>query len=274
MKNLLASITFLLFVSVSYSQNDTIFTGNDRIACTVREVTEDGVKFSYPDEELLNTIYKNSVLKIKFKSGREQIFSEAASYKKVNGHQDFERVTFTQVESEVRGLFNLGNVSSKAEGATGMSNMGRVKMTATKKIQIEAAMHGANIIYLTQNDTKQATRTYNTTMPTYTTMTGVAYSNTIPNFNDFMSLVGKKKKFMAFERVKLWTAGVKEEVDKFNKSVSIDKIENENGLIFVKGTVDGVKGGFDKFRVISFDDKSFILFYKDKSNIYNIKVNI
>lgn len=265
-------LVFSLTIYCANAQSDTIFTGNERIACSVREITEDAVKYTYPNEDLMNSMYKNAVLRIKFKSGREQVFSQAASFRTIMGHEDWEQVAFTQSPEEVKGLFNLGNVSSKAEGATGMSNMGRVKMTATKKIQIEAAMHGANIIFLTQNETKQKTKSGGGSMPTYTTMTGVAYSNVLPNYDDFMIKVGKRKGFRAVERVRMFSAGVREAVNDFDKDVKIKSIVNDKGLIYVKADIEGVKGGFDEFRVTSFNDQYFNLFYKDKSNIYNIKV--
>lgn len=70
---------------MAFSQQDTIVTNNEVIICSVKEITSDAVKFTYPGEDLINTIYKNTVEKIMFKSGRVQKFAEATSFKTING---------------------------------------------------------------------------------------------------------------------------------------------------------------------------------------------
>ena len=50
--------------------------------------------------------------------------------------------TITQVEGEIKGLFKVGEVSSKAKGTTTFSNQERVKERAYKKLKIQAAMMG------------------------------------------------------------------------------------------------------------------------------------
>ena len=122
-------LIFLLCISLAnYAQkSDTIFTNNEKIICSVKEITPDAIKFTYPDEDIMNSVFKNSVQKIVFKSGRVQVFAESTSYKKLNTAEDYENVTITQVESEIKGLFKVGEVHSKAKGTTTLSSMERVK---------------------------------------------------------------------------------------------------------------------------------------------------
>lgn len=80
-------IYILLFFTTSqiiHSQSDTLFVNNERIAVNVKEVTTDAVKFTYPGEEMINSMFKNGVNKIVFKSGRTQLFNESSSYKTIN----------------------------------------------------------------------------------------------------------------------------------------------------------------------------------------------
>jgi len=146
----------LLLFSIlrSYAQTDTIMINNQKIACSVKEITPDAVKYTYPNEDLINTVYKNTVQKIIFKSGRMQTFAEATSYKTINSVSDYNSVTITSVESEVRGLFKIADVSSKAKGTTVYSNQERVKDRAYRKMKIQAAMFGANVVYLTNQRTE------------------------------------------------------------------------------------------------------------------------
>src|ERR1700733_8760340 len=125
---------FLTFLSAScFAQMDTVFLNNQKIACSVKEITPDAIKYTFPGEDLINSVYKNTVQKIVFKSGRVQTFAEATSYKSITGVSDFDNVSITSIESKVRGLYKLGDVSAKAKGTTVYSSQERVKERAYKK---------------------------------------------------------------------------------------------------------------------------------------------
>lgn len=143
----------------------------------MKGITPEAVKYVYPNEEVLNSLYKNAVVKVAFKSGRVQTFAEGTSFKKLQGPEEFELVSITQVESETRGLFKLSEVSSKARGTTSFANMERVKERAMSKLKIEAAIHGANVVYLVQQSTAPNLYGNNSSTPTATNLAGVAYSN-------------------------------------------------------------------------------------------------
>lgn len=72
--SLLTIFIILLSANLCFAQRDTIFLNNETIVCSIKEITEDAVRYTYPDEDLVNSIYKNSVQKIVLKSGRTQIF--------------------------------------------------------------------------------------------------------------------------------------------------------------------------------------------------------
>ena len=269
-------ITFL-FAIVSwsvYAQTDSIYTNNEKFACTVKELTQDAVKYVYPGEEIINTVYKSTIQKIVFKSGRTQTFAEATSYKTVKGAEDFENVTLTLVESEVNGLFKLGDVSSKAKGTTTLSSMEKVKERANRKMKIVAAMMGANIIYLAQNTTtgNQYGSYFQAGKATETNLNGVAYSNKLPSYNDFEKLIGDKTLFQTYERLKLGGSDSDFSTTQFSKTVQLFKIYNEAGLIMINAKIDGVDN--NTFRVTSFSQNEFILVWKDGDKVYNFKIKI
>jgi hypothetical protein len=114
----LATAFFVGLSTLSFAQVDTVVSNNQKIACSIKEVTPDAVKYTYPGEDVINTIYKNTVQKIIFKSGRVQTFAESTSYKSVQSVMDYNNVTITTIENEVKGLYKLGDVSSKAKGTT------------------------------------------------------------------------------------------------------------------------------------------------------------
>lgn len=260
----------LVFFEMAYSQQDTIVTNSEKIVCTIKEITVDAIKFTYPGEDLINTIYKNTVEKITFKSGRVQKFAEATSFKTVNGPEDFENVSITKVESEVKGLFKLANVSSKAKGTTAMANIERVKERAYRKLKMEAAMQGANVVFLTQQQTQgnQMGTEYQAGKSTETNLDGVAYTNKIPKFEEFTAKIKNRTQFNVLATLKLWSGGTDMENDKFVGTLTINSVTNESGLIIINGTIPKIDQS--RFRVVYLNDKNFVLVYEDKSTIYDL----
>lgn len=264
----------LLFINLTaFSQLDSIFMNNEIIACQVTEVTQDGIRFKYPGEDLINSIYKNAVQKIKFRSGRVQSFSESTSYKKVMGVEDIENVSLTQVETEVKGLFKLGDVTSKAVGTTIFSSIVKVKERAIKKLKIQAAMMGANIVYLTQNSTvgNEGGSSTSSGHSTNTILSGVAYSNILPDYKKFMELIGEKRNFQTKVQYKLSGSDADVYKMKFENNFQVSKIYSENGLIMIEGKIDKVEE--TQFRVTNFTEASFLILAKDGQKIYNYVVN-
>jgi hypothetical protein len=266
--------TFICTILISNcnAQSDTIFTNNEKIVCIVKKSTQDAVEYTYPGEEMINTLYKNTIQKIVFKSGRVQVFAETTSYKTVRSADDFENVTFTSVQSEVNGLYKLGEVSAKAAGTTVYSSMEKVKERAYKKMKIVAAMMGSNIIYLTQNSTigNQVGSAFQAGHATATNVSGVAYSNKIPKIEDFKNLIEDKKRFQCVESYKMSQRDSDLEYRKFNREMLLLNIENESGLIIINAKIGSVDN--EKFRVISFNNEEFIIMVKDGEKIYNYKI--
>ncbi|WP_298950609.1 hypothetical protein [uncultured Nonlabens sp.] len=272
MKIKITLIVLLSFFLCS-AQNDTIFLNNKKIVCSVNEITTDAVKFTYPNETLTNSIYKNTIQSISFSSGRIQKFNESTSYKSVDNVSDFDNVSITRVEGEIKGLFKLGEVSSKAVGTTVFSNQEQVKERAYKKLKIQASFQNGNIIYLTDQRTEGAKSGFYTSSKAETNLTGILYTTKLPNFNQFQKLIGNKKNFTAVIENKLRNSSFGMDVKKISKDFEIQSIKNENSLIIITGKLKGVKKQ-STFRVVSFTDTSFNIFYDGKRAEYNVKINL
>lgn len=270
------TIILLILICITFkinAQKDTIYTNNEKIICNIKEITADAIKFTYPEEEILNTVYKNTIQKIAFKSGRTQVFAEATSFKKLKSAEDYENITISQVEGEIKGLFKVGEVHSKAKGTTTLSSMERVKGRAYKKLKIVAAMKGANIIYLTQQNTtgNEAGGYYQSGKSTETNLAGIGYTNVLPNYDDFYKIFGVKKEYTSFQELNLGGSDSDMSIGKDNSRVSIQKIYNENGLIMIEATIEGVKST-NIFRVVYFDNETFTVVYEKKETIYNLRI--
>jgi len=273
-RRILTSIAVILS-TLCFGQTDTIFSNSEKIPCIIKEITPEAVKYAFPGEELITTIYKNAVQKIVFKSGRIITFAESTSFKKVENVQDYENVSITQVESEIKGLFKVGDVSSKAKGGSTFSNQERIKERAYHKLKIQAAMQGANIIYLTNQRTegnKFGSR-YQGSSTAETNLSGVAYTTLLPSFKDFEKLISGKKIFNAVQELKLYSSASDMSQSQLKTQFEISNITNESGLIILEGQFQGDSKN-SKFRVVSFLVNSFNIFYESKSTAYNITIEI
>jgi len=270
MKRLLIIVVIITSTEV-HSQSDTLLINNKKIPCTLVEITVDAVKYTLPGEDLPNTVYKNSVQKVIHKNGRVETFNESTSFKKVNSVDEFENVTLTAVEFEVKGLFKVGEVSAKAKGATSLSNQERVKERALRKMKIEAAMMGANIIYISHQRSVGGKGGILQTSNAETTLTGVAYSNQLQQYDEFVELVGSRKDFVTTAVNKMWSSDADVKRSVTNKTFKINNIINDNGIISIEGELSGVSN-YNKFRVSNFTDGTFSIYYKDKSTAYNYEI--
>ena len=268
---ILFAILALGFLSVK-AQTDTIYTNQEKIVGTIKEVGSDEVKFTYQNEDMVNTIYKNTIQKIVYKSGRVQTFAQTTSLKTVKSADDWENVSLTQLESETKGLFKLGDVSSKAKGTTELANQERVKQRAMRKLKIETAMLGGNLVYTT-NQRSQGNilgSNYTSGQSAETSLTGIAYCNILPDYKKFSQLIGNRKDFVVWSVTKLWSSGSDLSVSQVEKPVTIDKVYPNGEMIMIDATTKAAKE--TTFRVSYFDDEYFTLLYRDKSTIYNLYI--
>jgi hypothetical protein len=267
----------IIIGSLTYcnAQSDTVVINNQKIACSVKEITPDAVKYTFPGEDLINSVYKNTVQKIIFKSGRVQTFAEATSYKSISGVMDYDKVTITSVESEVRGLYKLSDVSSKAKGTTVFSNQEAVKNRAYRKMKIEAAIFGANIVYLTNQRTegnKYGTK-YTSGSTAETNLTGVAYSNALPDYDQFKKIMNNRATLLAVQKFELDASSFDVSQDNIKKVFTIINILNDNGIIYIEGNLEGVHK-INRFQLVNFNASSFSVAYKDGGDAYNFIINL
>ncbi|WP_413670865.1 hypothetical protein ACEN9X_13545 [Mucilaginibacter sp. Mucisp86] len=269
------AILFTASSLTSKAQVDTIISNNAKIACNVKEITPDAVKYSYPGEDLLNSVYKNTIQKIVFKSGRVQTFAEATSYKTINGVMDYDKVTITAVESEVKGLYKLTDVSSKAKGTTVFSNQERVKDRAYHKMKIQAAMFGANIVYLTNQRTEgnKYGGYFQSGSTTETNLTGVGYSNILPDYEKFKLLIGSKTDFTAQKKYELGASDTDVSQDIIDKPFLVSNVSFENGIVLITAQLKGESNN-NVFQLASFTDNTFSVAYKHKGTAYNIEIKV
>ena len=263
MKINLLLVPILAMCSSAFGQMDTIYTNNEKLGVNVREITEDAVKYSYPNEDLINTTYKNSIQKIIYKNGRAQTFNEAKAYKQVQSINDFENVSVTTLESDVKGLYKIGLLGATDLGSI-FSNTEKVKDFAIKKIKMQAAMLGANVVYIT--DSRNDGAKYGGYLTGYkgpeSSISGVAYTTNTVNFGSFLSKIGDKQNF---EIVTIYSLAPNARSIKTTEvkttAFQIIEIVEENGLVTIEGRIKNEK---NKFILAYFDNEYFYLYNQNK----------
>jgi hypothetical protein len=267
-------VIFLIsFLSVAkvFAQEplDSVFTNTDVFAVHIKEVSDESIKFNYPGEDVVNTIKIESVNRIVFRSGRVQTFTEAPSYRQVVDGLDWEYVSVIQTEGQLSGLYLLDDVSAKAKATTGFGSVGKMENRAMMKLKIETAMNGGNVVYITQQNSSSRSQVSNSS----SVVSGVAYSNKIPDYNSFSTFLNKKSDFKLIEKHELGVNSTDISVKILpGEIIKFDKAEQSGNLIYVYANIQ--KEENQRFRVSYFDNEKIILVYRDKKHIYNLVFSI
>ena len=167
-KFLLVTVTMLIAFFAT-GQDRIIMRTGDTLNVKIKKTTPDLVEFSYANEDLINTEYKNAIDKIIYSSGREEICSQKNQLRKVNGKDDWEKVVITYTETDVKGLTKIGQIT-KTSGWGGTMASGLGYKDALKKIKKEAAKQGASIVWITDKPNEHTTQ-----FGAGVKLTGIAY---------------------------------------------------------------------------------------------------
>ena len=267
---LLGAILLTTGANAQSAAVDSVYTNEGTLAVNVKEITETGIRYTFPNEDVINTVFKNSVYRVKYKSGRVQSFTEALALAPVTGGDDWEKVTLSKLEWEIKGLYKLEDVNAKAKGTTEFSNVNKVKNRAFDKLRMEAAMLGGNVVFLTDQATNgnlygsrfQAARS------TETFLSGIAYSNRRPTYASFMAQLGTARDFYLKETQRLGNSSTEIHKEPGSTVAHIDSVADENGQVFV--TMSGSELTPGRYRLTYFDNQKIVLMTRDRRQIINL----
>lgn len=272
MKSVILLLSLLGGIFTAKAQVDTIYTHEERIPCNIIEITETAAKFQYPGEPHNNSLSLNAVSKIVFRSGRVQEFASRTSFRHLASPLEWEQVGIASVESEIQGLYKLDDVSSKAKGTTEFSNQERVKRRALDKIKMQAAILGANVLYMAQMRSEGAKANFWTGASTTaeTSLFGVAYSSQMPRTDAVTALVNGQTQLPVVEEVSLANSDSRYYQSKLTKTLTVNRIYDDSGLVMIDGSLSGCKES--RFRVTFCNDNNFYIAYKTRRGVFSYKV--
>jgi len=272
-KSLPVLILLLFFFSVfkCAAQTDTLFINNEKVPCMVTEVAPDMVRFVLPGEQALNSIYRTSIQKIIFKSGRVQTFPEANYYKKIASVRDYDMVTIASSEDDVMSLHQVAEVASKSFGTVAYSSAEVVRDRAYQRLKVEAAMFGANMVLVTAQHPNGSDLAEGSA-PSYE-LTGIVYASTLPDYEKFKKLIAGKNNLSTTDFYKLdqFTFNGTLVHDADTKAFKIYNLKSENGIVKIDADLEGEKKAHT-FQLVSFDDAGFNIAYMFNNTTHNIRV--
>lgn len=269
---------FFFFISPIHSQPDTIYARSGPILCEVVEVGLQTVTYTYPGEKVVNNILRTAVEKIVFSNGRVQRFEEYKAYNPVLHAGDFKKVEVVSTEGDILGLTRIGRVTAKAKGATAWSGAINIQNRAVKKLLIESAMLGGNVVLLTQQSTtpSRAGSDVAPAQAAYSLQSGSVYTNNPIDIQAFKNRAGEQTTFEVSRR--FWIG--RNSSDLLQSPVTgffqLRTIEEKDGQVFLVGEFKNfrtVSGGaaslapYRKFRLTSFDDTSFTVHFVQESGM-------
>lgn len=273
------TILYLAIFTAGFSANsqpnpDLLYLLEGQKEVKVKEVGLTSIKYTHPNEETIYTISKLQVRKIVFASGREEIFE--SPIKSVHGLDDFEKVFITYNPEDIAGLHHKGELFSKATGVTTLSSINQVKNRALDKLKAEAAMTGANVVFI--GNTFQRGNEFGgenqAGSSTQTAFSGVGYSTYKINPETVKSIVASRT-FHHYQTHKLnrnsWSPErtIATQYDQARKPVmfSIDEVLEKDGELFVK--TKGLPTKTRELKVIHFEEDALILMERNEKVTIN-----
>lgn len=284
---LLTSLIWAMFCVAVQAQTDSIFTRSEVIPCTVKEIGEQTVSYSYPGEDVINKMYKNTIAKIIFRNGRVQTFEEFKALQPILHAGDFAKVQILTTEAETKGLTKLEPVVSKAKGFTTLASTLAVQDRALRKLLIETALIGGNALALTQAMTTPA-RAGSEFVPgqtAYSLQSGMAFTAQAPDETAFRELIGDKTTFQVKHRYWMGRNSFDLSSSAASGEFRLRIIEpNKNNKLWVRGTFskfrtasgEGIAlDGVSLFRVVACNEDQFTLYLQTESGVkHNIVLKI
>lgn len=135
-------------VSSDIPKSDSLFYRNGEVAAvTIIRSNGETLEYSFLNEDVVNTIYKVQLAKIKYANGREEKCSDLIKVKVITDKSQWKDVLITYNVNDVNGLEKAGELS-KASGWGGQLAAGKGYNNAIKRLQKEAASMGCGLVLI------------------------------------------------------------------------------------------------------------------------------
>jgi hypothetical protein len=269
-------VLFLIFLiksetGFSQSKLDTIITLQKKIPCVLTEIGPETIKYRFENEDVIQALYKNQVLKIVHKSGRIENFESLLSLQKIEKLSDYGKIQLTYVENDIIGLVNVASIYVKSNAVLAIQSSDFIRSKAFEKLKKTAALYRSELIFVADQNTQlnQLGGIYSFSKPTSTQILGLGFTRNFLNFDQFKKNISAKTTFNAFEEIHINNdfSFLKIKVD-----FEIHKLYEKDGVIFLEGMFMDDKKPV-KGVVVAFDDKEFTFSTQINENHMSFRLN-
>ena len=267
--NKIAILTLFFFTYLTgFSQTDTIFTKNQKISCKVLKIKTDSINYRLLDSKTQYAVAKKEVDKIIYKNGKTFSIKDDIRIVHVDGISNFNDVVITFTPSDTLKCTKITDL--EVEFDYDQSGQSKYLEKTYKQLKIHAAMRGANIVYIPEQN---ALSTNGLNDSSITHFTGIAYCSSIPTIEGFEKKIGEKNEFTATEQWYLPKG--KSDVYQlyFNGKFVIDEILETDGFVYINGELKGFPK-VTSFRLISISSKFFTVSFETNNTLYNVEVTL
>ena len=273
---LIVLLAFIGFSTSGFAQskNDVLFFKEGPKEVQVKEIGENLIKYSFPQENAVYSISKHAINKIIFASGREEVFQ--SPFQQIKGLEDADKVYITYVPQETEGLTSKGELFSKATGVTVFSTMHNVKNRSLDKMKAEAAMSGANVILI--SDAQSRGNYYgNENTPSQSTQTvlfGQAFTSNPLNITEIKDKISGAR-YALYQTFSLnrndfspkMEMSLKYDENRLPITNEIQNVVERDGKLYV--TTPSIRSKNNELEVISLRDGILTLKETHKNTVYN-----
>ncbi|WP_435355589.1 hypothetical protein [Emticicia sp. SJ17W-69] len=234
-------------------QLDSLFTIEGLFFVNVTEITKDEVKYKFPNEDLLNVIPKNTVLRIRLKSGRNLTFLPI--FNPINSPNQWSKVKVVYTESEVKGAIKLTEPISNDNKSWLFRSASKVQLKSLEKFKKQTAMLGGNLVYLSSHKADAF---------------GIPYSSRKLVLNDYVKYHGNKMEFQLTKKEEFNFNSQSEIESKLFPSqiVTLEDFQEKKDGLYVNTKIPKLANA-ELHKIIYVDSKKVILMLNDKSRIIN-----
>ncbi len=266
-KTIYVFVLFLLHLSLA-AQTDTLVTHTNKISCTVIKIQTDSIKYRLVNSKELLHISKKEVDKIIYKNGKSFSIKEDIRLKHIEGVSNFNDVVTSFTPDDTLHTIKISELQVPFNYE--LSGQKKYLEKRYAQLRIQAAMQGANLIYIPN---QKALLTEGSTDSTMTQLLGIGYSSEKLSADTLEKIIGDKNNFTATHQWYLQEG--KSDVYQlyFNGVLIIDEIIETDEKV----TITGELKGFPKvsaFRLISISEKFFTINFIMNGTLYNVQVDL
>lgn len=256
MKCLVFVIVLVISLS-SFAQEkiDTIYTYAKPIAAKVKEVSDQEVFYTLPNEAVVYRLNKRTVQRIVFSSGRTEVFSQKNNLPDVRTAKDWRKVELTTLPAEVANLLKIGMVSVKATGPLTVSSVTRTQNRAFRKLKYAAAMLGGDRVLITNQSVEGNILLFRSTR---TQLTGIIYRTApLDTTGLFKNVMGGRYQWYEHTFLNIDNAAFKQSLlpESIEIEVTPKNLECRDGVAYLK--VDLGLG--TKSFIVTFQSSTYII---------------